>query len=481
MKRPQTIIATGLIIIVLGPLLAACGAMTTASTQPQTTAVAATATPPPPTPLPTTEPAPPRPRSISGIGQIIAAREASLSFMTSGQIVEVRVEEGAQVKQGDVLAVLDMRQLDSAIQQAEAAVASAKAQQTALTDAPRPADVRVARAQVRQAEISLAQARNSQTQTVRSSESSLNVAQTGLQQTRDQLSAAKTQAETGVSQATQALIQAQAAYAKAKSDWEFVQDTGNDPQQPSVGVNPQTGEKIENNVENSQRETYYAAFVQAEAALRTAEQAVQQAQVDFDTARQAEITGIASAEQQVVQAQAGLDQVRVPEGESQVALAQANVELAQAQLAQLNPSPTQSQKKQVAAAIAQAEAALTQARLNREYGELRAPFDGLVTTMAIESGEVVAPGTPVIDMFDTSSFRFEAPIADFDITRVQQGQQVRIRVDALPEELFTGAVSYISPSVTTQGNVRTYTVRVDLEDAEGVRVGMSGQMVLETR
>jgi HlyD family secretion protein len=238
---------------------------------------------------------------------------------------------------------------------------------------------------------------------------------------------------------------------------------------------------VDNEVENSQRETYYAAFVQAEAALRQAEQSVQQAQVDFDTARQSEITGIASAEQQVVQAQAGLDQVRVPEGESQVALAQASLELAQAQLAQLNPAPTKSQQEQVAAAIAQAEAALTQAQLNREYGELRAPFDGLVTTMAIETGEVVAPGTPVIDMFDTSAFRFEAPIADFDIARVQQGQQVRIRLDALPEDVFTGTVSYISPSSTMQGNVRTYVVRVDLEAAEGVRVGMSGQMSLETR
>src|SRR5690349_15953448 len=43
-------------------------------------------------------------QQVSGSGKIEANRESFLNFVTTGTVAQVRVEEGQQVKQGDVLA-----------------------------------------------------------------------------------------------------------------------------------------------------------------------------------------------------------------------------------------------------------------------------------------------------------------------------------------------------------------------------------------
>jgi HlyD family secretion protein len=414
--------------------------------------------------------------SLSATGEIQAVREVDLTVMVSGQIAEVLAAEGARVEQGQVIALLDVRPFDSQVRQAEAALAAARAQEASLSDAPRGADVRGAQAQMQQAEIALAQARANQAQDIRSAEAALEAARVQEQQTRDQLSRAKTQAEAAVQSAAQSLTQAQAAYARAKSDWDYVRETGNDPQNPEL--QNAEGEFLENELENSQREAYYAAFVQAEAALRQAELATEQATVDAEEARKAEVNGVRAAELQVVQAHSSLDRLRLADGESQVGLAQVGVELARAQRAQLDPAPARGQLDQAAAGVAQAEAALAQALLNREYAEIRAPFAGVVAAMDLEVGQMVAPGAPVVRLLDDRALRFEAPVADFDIGRIAEGDRVTVRIDGLPDVSLEGSVSYIAPAAEVEGSARTYRVRIELPETPGVRIGMSGQMLL---
>jgi HlyD family secretion protein len=464
---------TGLLAVIL----AACGAATAApaTTNVPATRLAVTATLPA---APTTAPAeaPVARTQLIATGEVQTEREVELAFLASGQVAQVLVQEGARVEAGQVIAVLDVRPLDAQVLQAEAALAAAKAQAASLSDGPRAADVRAAQAQVRQAEITLAQAQNGQTQDIRTAEATLAAAQVQEQEARNRLSRAKTTAEAAERNAVQLLVQAQAAYAKAKSDWEYVKSTGDDPQQPKLQT-PE-GEEVDNELEDSQREAYYAAFVQAEAALRQAELAVEQATVDTGEARKAELTGIRAAELQVIQAQAALDRLNVAEGESQVALAQVGVDLARAQRAQLDPAPQAGQVDQAAAGVSQAEAALAQAQLNRSYAELRAPFAGVIAANTLEPGQIVAAGGSAVRLVDAAALRFEAPVADFEVARLVEGQDVEVRIDGLPARVFAGRITYIAPTAEVEGGVRTFAVRVALKDASGVRIGMSGRMAL---
>jgi HlyD family secretion protein len=222
--------------------------------------------------------------------------------------------------------------------------------------------------------------------------------------------------------------------------------------------------------------------VQAEAALHQAEEAVQLAQAAAETARESEGTGSQIAEQQVVQAQAAVDKLQLPAEQDKLAAAQAALAQAQAAQARLTAAPRDSQKALAEAGVAQAQAALEQAQISRERSELRAPFDGVVAQVNVDSGDPSAPGAkPAISMVDVSALHVDVQISDADITRVGVGQEAEVRADALEPGVFAGMVSYIAPTATVQGAVRTYLVRLTLDNQNGLRPGMSVRVELKTK
>lgn len=97
----------------------------------------------PPTPVQLTEyrPAPTeRPANLTGV--IRARREADLGFRAGGRIAERLVNLGERVREGDVLARLDARDLDLSLRAAEADLAAAEAQSVqAANDATRSAQL----------------------------------------------------------------------------------------------------------------------------------------------------------------------------------------------------------------------------------------------------------------------------------------------------------------------------------------------------
>lgn len=476
--KPKVLRAV-LVFGLLAGLMSACA--NEANTPETATAVAQrpvnqpTSVPQPTLEVPTSEAGFSFDTGVSGVGEVQAARDADLVFQVQGVVAEVRVKEGDSVKQGDVMALLDLRPFDQQVQQAEAGLASARAQQAALSEGPRSADVAAARAQVQSAQAALNQVLSGpKEEDVKSAQTGVEAAQTNLQRTRDQLSFAKTQAEITVEQAAQALTQAQARYAQAKSYWDYVQETGKDPVQPE-SKNPQTGQSVDNSLSDGARENYYAQFVQAEAALRQAEDNVNQAVKAAETARQSEVTGVQAAEQQVRQAELALQKVTSAPDQDRVAQAEAGVAAAKAQQSRLNPAPTDSQQALAAAGIAQAEAALELAKINRERAELRAPFDGIVASVNVDPGDpsTAGQGQPAIRVVDVSQLEVEVNISDVDIATVKPNQDVTVRADALPDREFAGRVIYISPTATVAGNIRTYLVRVALAQQEGLRAGMS--------
>jgi HlyD family secretion protein len=472
--------ASSLLVGVLATSLAACGAGGSGGA-PAAPAAQATAAPAPTVAAPTAAPPLEIDLGISGSGEIKAAQDADLVFQAQGTVAEVKVKEGDSVKKGDLLAILDTRAFDQQLHQAEAALANAKAQQDALTEAPRPADAAAAAAAVRQAKAQVDAVRQGAKDPDRAqAQAALTAAQVNLQATKDRLSLAKTQADAQVQQAALALTQAQARYAQAKEYWQTVQDTGNDPVVPKVsdgkgGTNP-------NKLSDGQRANYYSQFVQAEAALHQAEQAVQLAQQAAEAARQGEISGIAAAEQQLAQAQAMVDKLNLPPDSAQLTAAQAGLAQAQAAQARLTQAPRDAQTAQAAAGVAQAQAALELAQINREHAEIRAPFDGLVAVVNVDPGDPsTTVGQPAFKVVDVSALHLDAQISDIDIAKISVGQAAEVRADARPETVYKGKVSYIAPTATAVGTIRTYLVRITLDQSDGLRAGMSARVDITTK
>lgn len=92
-----------------------------------------------------------------------------------------------------------------------------------------------------------------------------------------------------------------------------------------------------------------------------------------------------------------------------------------------------------------AEAALNAALFNRAYAAIVAPQDGTVLRRLAEERELVSAGAPILVLgAKEQGFIVRAGLADREIVQVQTGDRAEIRLDALPNQIFQGAVTEIA-------------------------------------
>jgi len=445
-------------------------------------------------------------------GKVVPAQHALLSLPTGGIVTAVLVSEGDGVSTSQPLLRLDQARAEANVAQALASLSQAEAAYTKLRAGATPEDIAIAEAQLRVSEAQFQQANGSVTAAdraaataelrqaqahlaelqagpkntdVRSAEAQLAEAEANLAAQRDQLSAAKTNAQLQIDQRASDLTRAQSAYAAALQNWQYVQETGKDPLNETV--DPKTARRIHPKLNDAQRQQYDTTYAQAEAMLRSAETAVEQAKLAYDTARQAEISGVQAAEQQLARSQAGLDKLRAGadadelaaarahvagsranldklSGEQRsgaLAAAQAVVEQAQANLNRLRAGASENDLAVAAAEVQHAEAALQLARVALDESELRAPFTGVVATLDLKTGEYVAPGAPAVHLANLAAWQIETTdLTELDIARVQVGSTVMMTFDAIPGLELPGKVSRIRPfGESKQGDI-TYIVTI---------------------
>jgi len=134
-----------------------------------------------------------------------------------------------------------------------------------------------------------------------------------------------------------------------------------------------------------------------------------------------------------------------------------------------------------------AELNLESARLNLEKAIVVAPFDGLVTDVAITEGKEITTAmlaSPAISLVDPSEIELRGFIDEIDVAMVKIGQAANIALDALPDAELSGKVAFISPVGTIRAGVVSYATTVTLENTvAGLRDGMSAtaEVVIERR
>jgi len=104
------------------------------------------------------------------------------------------------------------------------------------------------------------------------------------------------------------------------------------------------------------------------------------------------------------------------------------------------------QRDMAAGVLARAEAALEQAKLNLSYTELRAPVDGKVGRRSARVGGFVTPGAAVLAIVPLSETYVVANFQENQITHMQPGESVRIKVDSAPGVVIHGHVDSLAPA-----------------------------------
>ena len=148
---------------------------------------------------------------------------------------------------------------------------------------------------------------------------------------------------------------------------------------------------------------------------------------------------------------------------AQEALKQAQKRLAETELGWAQIKATEDEVKAYKAQVVQAEAALTETRSLQDDFTIHAPATGIITTRIVNSGEVVAAGSPMFDIVDLDRLYLKVYIPEKMIGKVRLGLPARIYTDAFPDKPFPAKLRYIaSQAEFTPKEVQTPDERVKL-------------------
>ena len=112
--------------------------------------------------------------------------------------------------------------------------------------------------------------------------------------------------------------------------------------------------------------------------------------------------------------------------------------------------------QQAEAVLAQAQAALALIDIQLEKTTIKSPADGVVLTRNLEEGEMLVPGSVALIIGQLQEVSLTVYIPETEYGKIKLGDTVSITVDSFPGENFSGSVTYISDQAEfTPRNVQT--------------------------
>jgi len=226
---------------------------------------------------------------VEATGNLSPVAQSNVAFSTAGRLVEIEVSTGERVQAGQVLAVLDKKDLELQLAQAQAGLKVAEANLEKVLAGSRPEDVSVA-------------------------QSNLAQAVANRQELEVSLSAATEQARLSWIQAANALRDAQATYTRIYWDNRELE---------------QRLARYDQELPDENKD----AEAKAWRAVENAEAAMEQARLAYEQALQRQNTSLQAARSQVASAQANLERVLNGATAQDIAVAQASVEQSRAAVA----------------------------------------------------------------------------------------------------------------------------------------------------
>ena len=133
------------------------------------------------------------------------------------------------------------------------------------------------------------------------------------------------------------------------------------------------------------------------------------------------------------------------------------------------------QKALLEAQLANAKAQVDAAQSALDGYDLKAPFDGTVTDINVEVGQLVGAEVWAAQIADLSEFHVEtSDLTELEVVKVSEGQRVEVIPDAMPELVLDGVVERVAESFTSQAGDVVYAVTIRLgDDDAALRWGMT--------
>lgn len=111
-----------------------------------------------------------------------------------------------------------------------------------------------------------------------------------------------------------------------------------------------------------------------------------------------------------------------------------------------------------------------------------AQYNGIVTELPLEPGDVISTGTSLITVYDETDTTITVSIDETDIKSLEEGGNVNISFTAYPDAIFRGTISEIGDAETDSDGNTTRPVTVSVSgDVSGLYAGMTGDLTFITR
>ena len=193
----------------------------------------------------------------------------------------------------------------------------------------------------------------------------------------------------------------------------------------------------------------------------------------------------------VIRAEADLERLKVGLADARQKLDRAQqlaaktlISRTELETAEVNVKSAEAQIRSSAAALTQAKAQLNAQRVNLAHTVIAAPIDGIVISRNVDQGQTVAASMNAPTLYviaaDLTKMQVIANIDEADVGRMRPGQHVNFRVDAYPNDTFTGTVQQVRLQPAVVQNVVTYSTVISVPNPDlRLKPGMTANVSIE--
>ena len=130
-----------------------------------------------------------------------------------------------------------------------------------------------------------------------------------------------------------------------------------------------------------------------------------------------------------------------------------------------------------AAQVVQAQRALDTANENLTKAQLKAPYDGILNSVEVQSFANVSPGAAVATIYAAEEFETSFSVSFEVVNQLAVGKKVKVRLADNPDIVLNGYVSELGARADT---VSSFPVVVKLEEIDpSIKAGMAVEISIE--
>lgn len=137
---------------------------------------------------------------------------------------------------------------------------------------------------------------------------------------------------------------------------------------------------------------------------------------------------------------------------------------------------TKQQLDQIKLQLENAKNNLRSAQISATDVNIKASFSGIINKRNIEPGSYVNPGQQLFEVVNVGSLKLKVEVDEKSIGNVKIGQNVTVTSSVLPDQTFTGVVTFIAPKANGSLN---FPVELEIKNnsSNQLKAGMYGTAI----